>query len=67
MTGQVEITPRAAVLVDLRDGYGVEDIAINRKIPVASVRRIVMELRDDGILAQIQWNARDSDALSVGL
>lgn len=60
MTGQVEITPRAAVLVDLREGFGVEDIAINRKIPVERVREIVTALRTEGILSKIEWNERNS-------
>lgn len=59
MIPKMENTPRAAVLLDLREGYGVEDIAVQRKMPVASVRRIVTELRDEGVLSQIQWNTGD--------
>lgn len=46
---------RAAVLNDLRAGYGVEDIALRHPIPVEVVRTIVADLRADGILADLDW------------
>lgn len=37
----------------LRDGYGVEDIAVNLRCPVADVRREVEILREAGELQKI--------------
>ena len=50
--------PYAAVLMDLREGYGVEDIALRRNMPVESIRRIITHLRDDGVLSAIDWTER---------
>lgn len=59
MPGEMEITPRAAVLLDLREGLGVEDIALRRDMTPESVREIVGDLRRDGVLAKIDWLRRD--------
>lgn len=61
MTRQLTaMPPRPAVLSDLREGLGVEDISVNRKIPLATVRKIVDDLGDDEILANQQWHQRES-------
>lgn len=49
------VSLRAHVLNDLREGYGAEEIAQRRSVPVAEVRRIVCHLGDDGILADLDW------------
>ncbi|WP_148043723.1 Rrf2 family transcriptional regulator [Paracoccus methylarcula] len=45
----------AIVLIDLRRGFGVEDIADRHSIPVKRVRKIVAELRMWGLLAETDW------------
>lgn len=50
-----KIPERTIVLIDLRAGFGVEDIAMRRSIPVARVRETIREFRRCGILANIRW------------
>lgn len=45
----------AIVLIDLRRGFGAEDIADRRSIPVERVRKIISELRTWGLLAEVDW------------
>lgn len=37
----------------LSKGYGVEDIALERGLPIEAVRDIVAELREEGRLAEL--------------
>ena len=49
---------KAAVLNDLREGYGVEDIALRLDCRVHSVRNFVSDMRRAGILPEIYADAR---------
>ena len=49
---------RAAIVRDLRDSYGVEDIAVRLRISEASVRSVVSYLRDAGTLGKPGFFAR---------
>lgn len=51
------MSPRVKILSGLRDGLGVEDIAVREEIPAKQVRAIVAELRREGILPSI-YNQR---------
>jgi hypothetical protein len=53
MTAQANSNWQARVRGLLRDGYGVEDIAVRLKCDVADVRAEVAILRADGQLAAI--------------
>ena len=50
---------RSSVLMALRDGYGVEDIAVLAGVPASTVRDIAAALRRDGILANIKQGRCD--------
>jgi len=49
----------SSVLLALRDGYGVEDIAVLAGVPASTVRDIAAALRRDGILANIKQGRCD--------
>ena len=49
---------KAAVIRDLRDGFGVEDIAHRMDCDVQRVRDLVADLRKHGLLPQMYQQAR---------
>ena len=49
---------KAAVIRDLRDGFGVEDIAHRMDCDVQRVRDLVADLRKHGLLPQMYEQAR---------
>ena len=52
---RASISP-AVVLIALRNGFGVEDIAIKTGQPVARIRGMVETLRKRGVLANVrEW------------
>lgn len=62
-TNQIRQTPgstpwKAAVIRDLREGYGVEDIALRMDCRVEAVRELVAELRKAGLLPRMYHDAR---------
>ena len=48
----------AAVTLDLREGYGVEDIALRMECDVQHVRDLVVDLRKHGLLPRLYSEAR---------
>ena len=50
---------QSSVLIALRDGYGVEDIAVLAGVPASTVRDIAAALRRDGILTNIKQGRCD--------
>lgn len=55
------ISPRAAVIMDLRDGYGSEDIAIRRSLDIGLIRCIISELRREGLLRTMCYDMEGLD------
>jgi|GEM_PF-3961214 len=49
---------KAAVIRDLREGYGVEDIALRMECDVQAVRDLVAYLRKHGVLPWLYQQAR---------
>ena len=49
---------KAAVIRDLREGYGVEDIALRMECDVQHVRDLVVDLRKHGLLPRLYEQAR---------
>ena len=49
---------KAAVIRDLRDGFGVEDIAHRMGCDVQAVRDLVADLRKHGLLPRLYEGAR---------
>lgn len=52
---------RIAVKQGLRDGLGVEDIAIKLDRQTATVRVVVEEMRQNGELTRLYRNVRESE------
>ena len=49
---------KAAVIRDLREGFGVEDIALRMDCGVQPVRDLVLQLRRHGLLPRLYGEAR---------
>lgn len=49
---------KVAVIRDLRDGFGVEDIALRMDCDVQRVRDFVADLRKHGLLSRLYEQAR---------
>ena len=49
---------KAAVIRDLREGFGVEDIAHRMECDVQAVRDLVADLRKYGLLPRLYMDAR---------